>query len=376
MSLSRAAALAACVALLGCSDNTSLTEGPNLGGTLSRHEYASRLAEWICDDLAVCCDASAQSFDHAACVATYTDKQLGRLEGEERAGLRGFDAVAAAECQAALEATPADCSGSRRRARVCFQTYDGLKEVGEQCQRKAECRGSRFGETSCIEGRCAPRGDVGTLCSADGCDACSLDTRCRQSEDGESRCYGSSTRQGGLGDSCSAPPPPFPADATTVSIDQVNCPAEDGLHCSNVTGRCEPFVALGGTCQIFGCEPGTFCLGGVCVPAGEVGAECQGFRRCGEGAYCRYGIARCDVEVEPGRRCSGFELFDGRCTEYLAEGDVCQRNIECPNGPDEDCVDDTECGDGLSCTDEADGFTRCRPTPDGRALRCERETRL
>jgi len=371
----RTVTLALCVALLGCSDDASLTESPNLGGTLSRDDYAARLAEWICDDLAACCDVSGRSFDHGTCVAIYRNKQLNRLEAEERHGIRAFDGLAAAECTSLIETTPADCNGRRRRIRKCFQTYDGRKESGAACERKIECKGSRRGEMTCIDGRCGPRREIGAICSRSGCDGCRLDTRCRISEDGESRCYGYSRRRGVAGDSCTTTSP-LSADARSVSIVQTDCLEEDGLYCAR-SGVCEPFIPLGGECTGSfdpGCESGSYCRAGVCAPGVGVGESCEALVGCARGLHCQFRVARCELDSVRNDRCSSFELFDGRCTEPLAEGEQCRRYIQCPNGFEEDCLDETTCAADLACGDDGTGVERCQVVPDFATRRCANET--
>jgi hypothetical protein len=315
----------------GCSNagGTSSSGGtPTETTSMSREDYAMALANWLCADLATCCGAKQQSFDRDQCVAVKQKAELHRLASEEAHGVRLFDGRSAATCVATLKETPADC-GPERRVLQCFQTYDGVREVGEPCGGKIECRGSVSGDVACVAGRCTERLAAGDVCQdlpddVGRCDVCRPDARCRAATDGNHYCYGYEHRRGVAGDRCQRDPTTQPVDPTKVLV-MADCLEQDGLYCSG-DGVCTPFVPLGGACSSSLCEPGARCADGVCAAGLQAGASCGGdpAHQCGAGLYCS--TAR-------------------QCTAYAAEGAPC-------DAP-------TLCAGDLLCVSEPDGGRRC-----------------
>jgi hypothetical protein len=319
-----------CLALLavGCSSGSGGTgsEGaPSPGASVGRDEYALKLAEWLCDDRAACCDASGQPFDREACVRLARDRQLSRVASEEANSGRVFDEEMAATCVARLQETPADC-GAERRVRECFQTYDGVRELGDECTYKGQCRGYRRGDVACIEGRCTERLAAGESCpdlssEADHCTVCRPGASCHEAEDGNPYCYAFERRRGVAGDPCGFS---LPDDPATVSI-LTKCAYEDGLYCSD-EGVCEPF-AIGGTCT-WGvhCGPGARCVDNVCTAGLPAGATCHSsFSECGPGLYCLWTEFNCTDQ-------GSCELFEGHCAVPSGEGEACGRFVDCAPG--------------------------------------------
>jgi hypothetical protein len=272
--------LAACSGGGGGSGSTSTPSN-----AVDREQYAERLAGWLCDDLAACCSAGASGFDRAECVAVKTKSELHRLASEESHGVRAFDGAVASECLAALAETPASC-GYERRVRRCFQTYDGLADLGAACSGKVACRGSASGDVACVDGVCTARLATGQECPAlegtDSCDVCRADARCRLTTDGTRQCIAYERRSAGLGERCfdGAGEPYDPADV----IAAIEC--ADGLRCS-LDGVCAAPVPVGGACVItFDCAAGARCADDVCVVGLGAGEQCKGSRECASGLYC------------------------------------------------------------------------------------------
>lgn len=339
----RALALMALAALAAaCSSGGGGATAPSTpSAEVSRDDYAQRLAEWLCDDLAACCDGAEQSVDRSACVEVKRKAELHRLASEESHGTRAFDGAVAAECMAALDETPASC-GSERRVQRCFQTYDGIAALGEPCSGKVQCRGMVSGDVACIQGRCTERLPAGERCEdrpddVGRCDVCRGDARCRQAaSDGQYYCYGyTHLPRGAAGDRCvkdrdahALPPGQSPEDAIVYA----ECLLEDGLTCS-ADGVCVRVGGPGEGCKFgFFCDRGLTCEAGTCVPGLAAGERCAGALGCGAGLYCRWTETVCNERHPVTGECLQENLVAGVCTAPSAEGETCGRHVDCAEG--------------------------------------------
>lgn len=359
--------LAALVA--ACSSGGGSGTAPPTGTTneaMDREAYAQHLAAWLCDDVAACCSASEQPFDRAACVAVKEKAELHRLAREESHGWRAFDGEVAATCVAELDETPADC-GSDRRVKSCFQTYDGLRELGESCGGKSACRGSVTGDVACIAGVCTERLATGEACpdlgeDAGRCDVCRPDARCREATDGNSYCYGYEHKRGVAGDPCVKDFSTQPVDPDRVRV-VADCEAEDGLYCS-FDGVCAPFVADGGACVwSFECSAGARCDDGVCAPGLALGETCASTsHECASGLYCQWTDYTCTDQSPVEGRCDSYTLNSGQCAVPSSVGATCDQF--------------TKCADGLNCSSSVTGGTgQCVVPVDACTARLERLSR-
>ena len=335
------ALLALGMVLAACSGGGSGASAPSTPkAEVSREDYAQRLAEWLCDDLAACCDGSGQSVERASCVDVKRKAELHRLASEESHGARVFDGTVAAECMAALDQEPASC-GQERRVRRCFQTYDGIAALGEACTTKFQCRGMASGDVGCVQGRCTERLAAGERCESvrDGvgiCDVCRGDARCREAaSDGKSYCYGYENRRGVAGDKCVkgrdvyAFPPGQSPDASVVFA---TCELDDGLTCSG-DGVCVPLAGVGEPCVIgFSCMKGLRCEAGACAPGLAVGETCRDLRACAEGLYCQWTETTCNDRDPVTQECLSEHLVSGVCSAPSAEGEPCGRFVDCGRG--------------------------------------------
>ena len=330
------ALLALGVSLAACSSSggsTPTTDAPS--ATVDREDYAQRLAEWLCDDLAACCESSGESVDRATCVEVKRKAELHRVASEESHGVRAFDGAVAAECVAALGETPAAC-GSERRVRRCFQTYDGVAGLGDACGGKIQCRGSVSGDVACIEGRCTERLPAGEACAdrpddRGRCDVCRGDARCREATDGNHYCYGYEHRRRGVaGDPCVKDRTVQPPDPTQTVV-LADCDLADGLRCS-ADGVCVAF-AVGDACRSFiDCGAGARCESGACVPGLPAGETCTSRFDCGGGLYCQWNDVVC-VERHPVTNvCLQEDLVSGVCAVPSREGAACGRHVRCADG--------------------------------------------
>jgi hypothetical protein len=355
----RALALLALGAVVAaCSGGGGGSSAPSTpSAEVSRDDYAQRLAEWLCDDLAACCDGSGQSVDRAACVDVKRKAELHRLASEESHGSRVFDGAVGAECLAALDETPPSC-GSERRVQRCFQTYDGMAALGEECGNKFECRGMASGDVGCVNGRCTERLAAGQQCEdvPDGpgfatCDVCRGDARCREAaSDGKFYCYPyANLPRGVAGDRCTkardvyAFPPDQSPDQSVVFA---ACNREDGLTCS-AEGVCVPLPGVGDACELgLDCADGLNCAGGTCVPGLAAGETCKGLRTCGAGLYCQWTDVTCTERHPVTGECVSAHLNSGVCAAPSGEGEPCGGYVRCD-------------ADAFFCAPSADGGDRC-----------------
>lgn len=363
--LALGALLAACS---GGGNGSSETSTPT--ASVDREDYAQRLAEWLCDDLAACCAGSGQSVDRASCVAVKRKAELHRLASEESHGVRAFDGAVAAECVAALGETPASC-GYERRVERCFQTYDGLAALGEACTTKFQCRGMASGDVGCVNGRCTERLAVGQQCEGlpiepglSTCEVCRGDARCRQAaSDGNFYCYRyANLRRGVAGDRCVkdrdvyAFPPDQSPDQTVVFA---TCGLDDGLKCGE-EGVCVPLAGVGDPCVLgFDCQEGLRCEDHhACAPGLAAGETCRDLRACGTGLYCQWTDVTCTERDPVTQHCLAAHLNAGVCSAPSGEGEPCGQFVECddtmvctraPGEEDGVCVARTQdsCSGGL-----------------------------
>lgn len=366
----RALALIALGALAACSSGGGgSSTGPGApSAEVSRDDYAQRLAEWLCDDIAACCDGSGQSVDRATCVDVKRKAELHRLASEESHGGRLFDGAVAAECMAALDETPASC-GYERRVQRCFQTYDGTAALGEACTTKFQCRGMASGDVGCVQGRCTERLAAGDRCEnlRDGvgiCDVCRGDARCRQAaSDGNFYCYPyAHQRRGVAGDRCvkdrdvyAVPPDQLP-DQSVVFAD---CDLNDGLTCG-AEGVCVPLGGVGDPCVLgFDCAEGLRCEARTCAPGLAAGETCKDLRACSAGLYCQWTDITCTNRDPVTQHCLSAHLNAGVCAAPSGEGEPCGQYVRCddatsvcmraPGEEDGRCVSRTQdsCSSGL-----------------------------
>lgn len=308
---------------------------PAQSATVEREEYARRLAEWLCDDLAACCAGSGEAPDRDACVAAKEQAQLSRVASEERGSGRAFDPEMAATCIARLDETPATC-GAERRVSECFRTYDGRRELGESCAGKTQCRGSVTGDVACVNGVCTERLAAGEACvdrpeDRGRCDVCRPEARCRASAEGATYCYAYEHRRGVAGDPCTSELTP-PADPTELSV-VADCNSEDGLYCAR-DGRCSPYTPLGGSCSgSFECGRNRRCVAGACTEGLPEGEVCRSpFYDCAQGLFCHFTEVVCtDPAPVPGE-CGGYELISGRCELPATAGQPCGSLVDCADG--------------------------------------------
>lgn len=351
-----------------CSSSGGGSTAPSTpAAEVSRDDYAQRLAEWLCDDLAACCNGTGETVDRAACVEVKRKAELHRLASEESHGSRAFDGAVAAECVAALDEAPTSC-GAERRVRRCFQTYDGVAALGEPCSGKVQCQGAVTGDVACVAGRCTERLPAGERCEdlpddVGRCDVCRGDARCRQAtSDGQYYCYSyTHLPRGVAGDRCvkDLDPYAFPPDQSPEqSVVFADCSVADGLMCSD-EGVCVPVGGLGEACSFgFYCESGLACERGTCVPGLPAGARCESARTCGAGLYCRWTETVCDARDPVTGRCLGETLVAGVCSAPSGEGEACGEHVRCADAlvcssfsaaDDGQCVRQTvaECTQGI-----------------------------
>lgn len=204
------------------------------------------------------------------------------------------------------------------------ETCQPLKPSGAPCADFDEC-----GENgACMTGQCvARRADAGQPCGVrGGYPFCAEEFFCRQDPpamEGEEPPPGTCQRRAGLNGVCTGSGTCLPSLRCSTVITTGTCLArsrrgelcsnyadcEDGLFCSNVSQRCEPFPGDGGDCGYTGGSSGRCLAGYYCQYLASDDRRC--LRRRAVGEDCDYDQMCLSNECEYGRRPDGG--FGGTC---------------------------------------------------------------
>lgn len=298
-------ALLCALAPLGCGDEAS---GPGAGGPsavatpIAFADYCDRYAQMTCD-VARTCDCLAGT-GHATCVTYQTVACREDVEPPVEEGRRRWDAAAAGQCLAELEAIAADCSLSDAYwPEACDAMEVGIVPANGACESDRDCAGG----LACAGGVCRTLPGDGEPCDAEyGCadeDFCGDDGLCHAYR--------------GPGGAC-------PEGSRACA---------DELTCNPSTETCEPYRGEGESCadapsacdSELGCAPATQ----TCEPYPSAGASCVETDRCREGVYCGADGLCHDEKVE-GVACAGDdECATGHCDgqRCAAESDVCSATL-------------------------------------------------
>ncbi len=157
-------------------------------------------------------------------------------------------------------------------------------------------------------------------------------------------------------------------------------------QCDPVRLTCVPLEDWGDDCASHDeCTLGEFCVQGLCVDGGEVD-PCTHDAECPTGRYCNMDRLVCeedlgcfdDARCPEGYYCNlATNSCERSCTEETAE-EVCPEGFICHGGRCVECVEDEDCGAGLTCDPEAGrcrGEVHCFSDRDClRPLVCNRKT--
>jgi hypothetical protein len=270
-----------------------------------------------CDDN-VCCSSGDCCRTPADCEASYSSPAVcdipSACQGSRDAAIcTGFRCGTAMDvdddsgCTASVEALTCGlypsrfCTGgSDQPAPMCAMscTSDG------ECDDAAHCDapmcltdlpdGSACDENSdCISAHCQ-----NGFCCASG-DCCSRGSDCSVADYGEpSRCLSATTCQGERRDPvCNATfqcqtGPVVGDDSGCSGLLASDCGLYPGVFCTAMMSQPpDPASRCAMTCAVDGdCDPGAFCMGGMCRPRGMVGDACTSTAECGSGLSCVDGV--------------------------------------------------------------------------------------
>lgn len=135
----------------------------------------------------------------------------------------------------------------------------------------------------------------------------------------------------------------------------------DELCCA---GTCVIPAGIDGSCGANPCEPGTYCVGGLCRP-GDADSPCESSSQCDIGLWCNAGV--CAPELESGAACTVFEQCPGLEICLIppgAKAGTCAR-IDQPDAP---CNDSCF---GMVCVQpDAASLGTCTPLLDEEGADC------
>jgi hypothetical protein len=284
---------------------------PDAAAGIPLEQLGVAIKQAKCEGLVACALAS----DQARCLSAVTSwPGLEQLRADVAAGRVAFDPLQAAACVELYRGRgcPVLWFDAAARAAGCQQAFRGLVAIGEACYRDGACASGRCGDRSCgpdgcCGGRCVERPLVplGEDCSAGRCaeDAICFeqvlgpplcDTRSVAGEDCWDHadcvdglyCVGVAPRS--FPGTCRAPAPSGSTCDRTLGV--TACARLDEW-CDPASGKCQPRVALGGSCDpaqlscvgLARCDKSGKCvpLAGRDEPCDVLYAVCIGELLCG-----------------------------------------------------------------------------------------------
>ena len=238
----------------------------------------------FCNGYSTCCSSKGFAFNAAAC-QTNLRAQFGDSICPAQ---YAYDAQAAGDCFAQLQATYASCSKSPNPNSPCYRVCTGTLPEGSACTNSLDCAVDANVSVSCTTAGTTsttpicvvhPRGKLGDGCTST-CDA---------SMDGDiGFCYDTYIPAGG----------PTPNGTA-------NCFSNDGLYCSSVDFICQPLVAIGGTCAATSdCQTDAYCdrTVFVCKARLAAGGACPQLDECMNDLYCNTNLV-CANKLPIGATC-------------------------------------------------------------------------
>jgi hypothetical protein len=198
---------------------------------------------------------------------------------------------------------------------------------GSQCQSNFCVNGICCGSSACqAPQRCDIFGFAG-MCTAPGGNGqeCRVDTDCA-----------SNNCEAGTPPRCAAARTPTPTATFTQTPSPT--PLGNGFPC-NAPSECQSRNCVDGfCCNRASCPAGEFCdivnHEGTCFPPPRQGGEqcIPGVTECEPGTVCNVDNVCCDTDTCPaGQRCDIYGAM-GFCSNPLAEGEQCEKNVDCQAG--------------------------------------------
>jgi hypothetical protein len=241
-----------------------------------------------CSGMQTCCSSKGFTFGASAC-----DSNLHSEFGSAVCSAGSvYNAQAAGDCLAQLQAALANCSLDFAAAPACNDVCVGTVPAGSPCTNDTDCAKPAGQDVRCSVASSSsttsicivtPRGTAGSACNS----------TCTTSPNGG----GCSVMGAAIG----SPGPT--GDAV--------CFTNDGLYCSTTDFTCHTLAAVGG--------------------------DCTGYDGCVSGAYCDTSVSKCTAKAPAGGACPlGIECADGTycsssqvCATRKANGQPCSSSSEC-----------------------------------------------
>lgn len=241
------------------------------GGPLSEEDFLDSLSDTLCD-IQDCCDQRGYAYDLDGCKAHYA-KDLARSLGAGPG--YAYQADAAGKCLEQAKGLVDTC-GREPVPLDCVRVYAGGAGPGAPCSIDSDCASAGNGTALCTEQRTCrqiPRGGVGDEC-----------TDSAQEKDGHVVLN-------------------FDAEERLA-----DCFREDGVHCDQDAGYCVPLSRRGEGCyNSLECEFGSYCESARCVALLTAGQRCYSSDNCVAGLYCSEQSGVCEQALELGAACEEWE---------------------------------------------------------------------
>lgn len=266
-------------------------------------QVASEIARVLCDNVAACYGAGVEIVTQGAdCKQLFgdlfQDAYLAAIQKSVSDGTVTYDPALGAECIAQLEKANTEagfkCLDVAKVAETCKLAMGKLGKAGAACAHSFECEANTYCEIgAACPGKCTPFLGKGGSC-----------TDTAQCETGMT-CFAPSNLEAGLPDPNAKP-----------------------------VGSCQPYVAKDEACDAGttpACEPGAFCLDGICRPVVGLFTAQKGFTCGASGALCEKGLA-CEFQGLPlvsNGKCISDQPHSG-CRLALPDG--CGKDNYCSSG--------------------------------------------
>jgi hypothetical protein len=198
------------------------------------------------------CDCLPGGASASMCEGFVIDDCKGDINEPVNAGRMAYDAGAAGDCVASLEAIIGDCSigDDANWPTACDAMLVGAVPEGGTCDDSDEC----VGNLDCRNDRCTRMPTQGEMC-ADG--SCADDLYCRDDD----RCHA------------------YAAFGASCADSDVYC--GDDLQCSSATDTCAPYPTVGQSCADTSCDDDLYCdESDICRVERADGAQCTEDRQC------------------------------------------------------------------------------------------------